>query len=58
MEIAIGANHAKDKVERETQRIWALKKRFWTGQIGRSGPEDLSGGTYVASQNVKCWNLW
>jgi hypothetical protein len=36
MKIATGGNHTKDKDERRTQRIWALKKRFWTGQIGRA----------------------
>jgi hypothetical protein len=58
MEIATGGNHTKDKVERGTQRIWALKRKFWTGQIGRAGPEDLSGGPYVASQKIRFWNLW
>jgi hypothetical protein len=58
MGMATGGNHTKNKVERGTQRIWALKKRFWTRQIGRAGPEDLSGGPYVASRNIKWWNLW
>jgi hypothetical protein len=57
-EIATGGNHTKDKVERGTQRILALKKTFWTRQIGRVGPEGLSGGTYVVSRNVICWDLW
>jgi hypothetical protein len=57
-EFATGRNHAEHKVERGTQGIWALKKRFWTRQMGRAGPEDLSGGPYVASRNIKCWTLW
>jgi hypothetical protein len=34
----------EDKVERGTQRMWALE-RLWTHQIGRTGPEDLRGGS-------------
>jgi hypothetical protein len=52
-EIATGRNH-----ERGIQRLRALTKRFWTRQVDRTGPEDLSGGSYVASRNIKRWNLW
>jgi hypothetical protein len=57
-EIATGGSHTKDKVERGTQRMWVLERRFWTRQIGRTGPEGLRSGSYVAPQNIKCWNLW
>jgi hypothetical protein len=56
--IATGGNHIRDKTERGTQRTLALEKRFWTRQIGRAGPEDSSGGPYVASRKIKCWILW
>jgi hypothetical protein len=46
-EIATGRNH-----ERGTQRLWAPMKRFWTCQVGRTGPEDLSGGSYVEYQKL------
>jgi hypothetical protein len=57
-EIATGRNHTKDKIKRGTRRLRALMKGFWTCQAGRTGPEDLSGESYVASRNIKCWNLW
>jgi hypothetical protein len=53
MEIATGGNHIKVKVERGTQRIWAIKRKFWTRRIGRAGPEGLGGGSYTASTNIK-----
>jgi hypothetical protein len=58
MEIATGGNHTENKVERGTQRIWALRKGFWTRQIGRTGREDLRGRSCVAPQNIKHWTLW
>jgi hypothetical protein len=57
-EFAIGRNHTCDKIGRGTRRLWGLRKRFWTRQIGRTGPEDLRGGSCVAPQNIKDWTLW
>jgi hypothetical protein len=58
MEIATGGNHIKDKVERGTQGMWALKRRFWTRRVGGTGSEDSSGGSYAASRNIEKWTLW
>jgi hypothetical protein len=52
-EIAIGRNHTRDNIEQGTRRLRALRKRLWTCQEGRSGSRDLSGGSYVASRNIK-----
>jgi hypothetical protein len=57
-EVATGINHIKDKIERGPQILQALRKRFWTRQVGRTGPKGLSGGSYIVSRNIKCWNLW
>jgi hypothetical protein len=56
--LAIGRNHTRDKIERGTQRLRALRKRLWTRQEGRTGSKDLSCGSYVTSRNIKSWTLW
>jgi hypothetical protein len=52
-EIAIRRNHTRDKIERGTKRLWALRKSLWTRQEGRTGSKGLSGRSYVESRNIK-----